>query len=183
VLADLLPKKPDELAMLGVLRYGYEHDFLADEGDYTHLADSALSEGTTAEAQHVLEKAFAKKVIGAKSKDKAEALLKQAKDRAADDAKSLPQLDAESKAGKNGETDVKLGLRYFSMGQYDKAVEALTRGLSADHVAKVRRPDEANLVLGISYTKLHKKAEADKAFAAAKADPRMAVAAKMWAGN
>ncbi len=183
VLADLLPKKPDELAMLGVLRYGYEHDFLADEGDYTHLADSALSEGTTAEAQHVLEKAFAKKVIGAKSKDKAEGLLKQAKDRAADDAKSLPQLDAESKAGKNGETDVKLGLRYFSMGQYDKAVEALTRGLSADHVAKVRRPDEANLVLGISYTKLHKKAEADKAFAAAKADPRMAVAAKMWAGN
>lgn len=182
VLADLQPKKPDELAMLGVLRYGYEHDFLADEGDYTHLADSALSEGTTAEAQHVLERAFAKKVIGAKNKDKAESLLKQAKDRAVDDAKSLTQLDAESKAGKNGETDVKLGLRYFSMGQYDKAAEAIARGLLADHVAKVRRPDEANLVLGICYTKLHKKAEADKAFAAAKADPRMAVAAKMWAG-
>jgi hypothetical protein len=68
------------------------------------------------------------------------------------------------------------------MGQYDKAADALARGLSADHVAKVRRPDEANLVLGICYTKLHKKADADKAFAAAKADPRMAVAAKMWAG-
>ena len=118
-----------------------------------------------------------------KGKEKAESLLKQAKDRAADDAKTLAQLDAESKAGKNGETDVKVGLRYFSMGQYDKAADALARALSADHVAKVRRPDEANLVLGIAYTKLKKKAEADKAFAAAKADPRMAVAAKMWAGN
>ena len=183
VLADIESKKPDDLAMLGVLRFGYERDFLADEGDYTKLADLALSEGTTAEAQHVLEKAFSKKIIGAKGKDKAEGLLKQAKDRAADDAKSIAQLDAESKAGKNGETDVKVGLRYFSMGQYDKAAEALSRGLSADHVAKVRRPDEANLVLGISYTKVKKKAEADKAFAAAKADPRMAVAAKMWAGN
>ena len=172
VLADLEPKKPDDLAMLGVLRFGYERDFLADEGDYTKLADLALSEGTTAEAQHVLEKALSKKAIGAKGKDKAESLMKQAQDRA-----------AESKAGKNGETDVKLGLRYYSMGQYDKAAEALTRGLSADHVAKVRRPDEANLVLGICLTKLKKKAEADKAFAAAKADPRMAVAAKMWAGN
>ncbi len=183
VLADLEPKKPDDLAMLGVLRFGYERDFLADEGDYTKLADLALSEGTTAEAQHVLEKAFSKKAIGAKGKDKAESLMKQAKDRAAEDAKTVTQLDAESKAGKNGETDVKLGLRYYSMGQYDKAAEALTRGLSADHVAKVRRPDEANLVLGICLTKLKKKAEADKAFAAAKADPRMAVAAKMWAGN
>jgi tetratricopeptide (TPR) repeat protein len=183
VLADIEAKKPDDLAMLGVLRYGYERDFLADEGDYTKLADLALSEGTTAEAQHVLEKAFSKKVIGAKGKEKAEGLLKQAKDRATEDAKTLAQLDAESKAGKNGETDVKVGLRYFSMGQYDKAADALARGLSADHVAKVRRPDEANLVLGIVYTKIKKKAEADKAFAAAKADPRMAVAAKLWAGN
>ena len=183
VLADLLPKKPDDLALLGVLRYGYERDFLADEGDYTKLADLALSEGTTAEAQHVLEKAFSKKVVGAKGKDKAEGLLKQAKDRAADDAKNVGQLDAESKAGKNGETDVKLALRYFSMGQNDKAAEAFARGLSADHVAKVRRPDEANLVYGIVLTRLHKKAEADKAFAAAKADPRMAAAAKIWAGN
>ncbi len=183
ILADLAPKKLDELAMLGVLRFGFERDFLADEGDYLHMADSALSEGTTAEALRVLEKAGVKKVISAKSKPRADGLLKQAKDRSADDAKTLTQLDAESKAGKNGETDVRLGLRYFSLGQYDKAVDALSRGLSADHVAKVRRPDEANLVLGISYTKLKKKAEADKAFAAAKADPRMAVAAKMWAGN
>ena len=68
------------------------------------------------------------------------------------------------------------------MKQYDKAVEALSRGLSADRVARVKRPDDANMVLGMAYTQLKKTAEAAKAFNAAKADPRMAVAAKLWLG-
>jgi hypothetical protein len=38
------------------------------------------------------------------------------------------------------------------------------------------------MILGICYLKLNKKAEADKAFNFAKADPRMAQAAKMWLG-
>jgi len=180
VLADLQAKKPDELAMLNILRYGFEKDFLADEGDYLKLADAALDEGTTAEAQRVLERGLSKKVI--KNMDKGQKLLKQAKDRAAEDAKTLNQLDAEARAGKNGETDFKLGLRYYSMNQNDKALEALSRALSADHVARVRRVDEANMVLGIVATRLKKKADADKAFAAAKSDARMAAAAKMWSG-
>jgi Tfp pilus assembly protein PilF len=93
------------------------------------------------------------------------------------------QLDAEAHAGKNGDTDVRLGLRYFSMKQYDKAADSLARALSADRVARVKRPDDANMVLGISYLKINKKADADKAFNAAKSDTRMAPAAKMWQGS
>ena len=73
-------------------------------------------------------------------------------------------------------------MRYFSMKQYDKAVEALLRGLSPERVARVKRPDDTNMVLGMCYLQLKKQADATKAFNAAKADPRMAPAAKLWLG-
>jgi tetratricopeptide (TPR) repeat protein len=173
-------RKIDDLAILAMLRYGFEHDYLDNESDFLKLADRALDVGTTAEAQRVLEKAISKKVI--KKMEKADGLLKQAKDRAVEDAKTAAQLDAEAHAGKNGDTDYRLGMRYFSMKQYDKAADALQRALSPERVARVKRPDDANMVLGISLLKLNKKADADKAFNAAKADNRMAAAAKMWLG-
>jgi tetratricopeptide (TPR) repeat protein len=180
VLAIYQEKKIDDLAMLAMLRYGYDRDYLDSEGDYLKLADRALDVGTTAEAQRVLEKGVAKKII--KNVEKSDKLLKQAKDRAVEDVKNLAQLDAEARAGKNGDTDARLGLRYYSVGQFDKAVEALNRALSAERVARVRRPDDASMVLGVCYTKLKKSAEAAKAFNVAKADPRMTAAAKMWLG-
>jgi hypothetical protein len=173
-------KKIDDLAIAEMLRYGFDKDWLVDEADYTKLADRALDVGTTAEAQRVLERGIQKKQV--KNADKAERLLKQAKDRAAEDVKTVAQADAEARAGKNGESDVRLGYRYYSMNQFEKAAEALQRGLSAERVARVKRPDDANMILGITLLKLKKKAEAEKAFNAAKADPRMAAAAKMWLG-
>ncbi len=173
-------RKIDDLAIAEMLRYGFEHDWLEAQEDYLKLADRGLDVGTTAEAQRVLEKGIAKKQV--KNADKAERLLAQAKDRAAQDAKTVGQADAEARAGKNGESDVRLGYRYYSMGQYDKAAEALQRGLSAERVARVKRPDDANMILGITLLKLKKKPDADKAFTAAKGDPRMAAAAKMWLG-
>jgi hypothetical protein len=181
VLAIHQDHKIDELAIFEMLRYGFDKDFLESEADYLKMADKALDIGTTAEAQRVLERGISKKVI--KNLEKAQRLLQQAKDRAAEDAKTVGQLDAEAHAGKNGDTDVRLGLRYFSMKQYDKAADSLARALSADRVARVKRPDDANMVLGISYLKINKKADADKAFNAAKSDTRMAPAAKMWQGS
>ncbi len=171
-------RKTDDLAMAELLRYGFVKGYLEDEADYVKLADRGLDVGTTAEAQKVLETGIQKKQV--KSADKVDRLLKQAKDRAAEDAKTVGQMDAEARAGKNGETDVRLGYRYYSMGQFDKAAEALSRGLGPERVARVKRPDDASMILGITYLKLNKKADAEKAFKFALADPRMTPAAKMW---
>ena len=171
-------KKADDLSIAEILRLGFEHDWLEAEGDYVKLADVALDVGTTAEAQRVLDKGIQKKQV--KNADKVERLLKQAKERAAEDAKNVGQLDAGARAGKNGEADVRLGYKYYSMNQYDKAVEALQRGLGPERVARVKRPDDASMILGITFLKLKKKPDADKAFNFAKADPRMAVAARVW---
>lgn len=171
--------KTDALAVQELLRFGFERDYLTEDTDYVKLADAALDAGTTAEAQRILEKGISKKAIKASDK-KAAGFLEQAKTRAIEDKKSAEQLDAEARAGKNGETDVKIGYRYFSFGQYDKAVEAIQRGLQPDRAARLKRPDDANMVLGIALLKLKKPAEAAKAFNAAKADAKMAGVARIW---
>ncbi|HXQ32107.1 MAG TPA: hypothetical protein VN790_09110, partial [Steroidobacteraceae bacterium] len=175
-------KKLDDLGLLALLRFGYDRDYLDTEADFVKLADLALDVGTTAEAQRVLEKGIAKKLVKTtgKGSEKNARLLDQAKARSVEDSKTISQLDAEARAGKNGESDVKLGYRYYSIGQFDKAVDAIQRGLGPDRIARVKRPDEANMMLGISFAKLKKKADADKAFTAAKADPRMAAVAQIW---
>ena len=171
-------RKLDDMAQLEMLRFGFDRDWLDAEADYVRLADLALDVGTTAEALRVLERGIARKAV--KNADKNARLLGQARSRAAEDKKTLAQLDAEARAGKNGESDVKVGFRYFGIGEFEKAVEAINRGLQSDRVARVKRLDDANMVLGIASLKLKRKPEAEKAFKAAKADARMAAVASVW---
>jgi hypothetical protein len=175
-------RKLEDMPLLHLLRFGFDNDFLEDEGDYVKLANLALDVGTPAEAQRVLEKAFAKKLVktGDKPNDKVPRLLDQAKVGAAADKKTIEQAEAEARAGKNGESDVKLGFRYFGMLQYDKAVEAIRRGQQPDRAARIKRPDDANAVLGMALLKLNKKPDAAKAFNEAKVVPRMAPVARIW---
>ena len=171
-------RKMDDMAQLEMLRYGFDRDWLDQEADYVRLADLALDVGTTAEAQRVLERGISRKAV--KNADKNARLLAQAKSRATEDKKTVAQLDAEARAGKNGESDVKVGFRYFGNGDYEKAAEAISRGLEPERVAKVKRVDDANMVLGMAQLKLKKKPEAEKAFKAAKNDARMGAVATLW---
>ncbi len=171
----------DKRALLNLLRFGVDKDFIARESLFVEYADQALDAGAPAEALKVIEIATAKgafKIIA--QTDRNGKLMAAAKQQAADDKKQLPQLDKEARAGKNGEADVKVGLAYLGFGDYDKAVEAIERGLTPDRVAKVKRVDDAQMMLGIAYRKLGKTDEAKKAFTAAQADPRMAKAATIW---
>jgi tetratricopeptide (TPR) repeat protein len=175
-------KKVEDMALLNLLRFGFDRDYLNDEGDFVRLANLCLDVGAASEAQRVLEKGISKKLIkqtGATEKNGR--LLEQAKTTAASDKKSMEQADAEARAGKNGESDIRVGVRYFAMQQYDKAVEAISRGQAADRAARIKRPDDANMVLGMAFLKLNRKTEANKAFTAAKADPRMTAVARLWA--
>jgi len=112
--------------------------------------------------------------------DRNSKLLAQSKTLTAEDKKLLPSLDKEARAGKNGQADVKVGLAYLGFGEYDKAIEAIERGLTDERVAKVKRLDDAYMTLGIAYLHVGKKDKAIEAFTKAKAFPRMANAANLW---
>jgi Tetratricopeptide repeat len=168
-------------ARFNLYRYAFERDFLTRESEFVEFADDAINVGAPAEALKVLESGISKgavKLVAAT--DRNSKMLALAKAQTAEDRKIIGQLDKEARAGKNGEADVKVGVAYLGLGEYDKAVEAVERGLSADRIGKVKRVDDARMTLGIAYVKLGKKAEAAKAFTAAKEDPAMAKAATVW---
>ena len=171
----------DKRALLNLYRFGFDKNYISRESVFVEYADQALDVGAPAEALKVIETATSKgafKIIA--QTDRNGKLMALAKQQAAEDRKQIAQLDKEARAGKSGEADVKTGLAYLSLGEYDKAVEAIERGLTPDRVAKVKRVDDAQMMLGIAYLKLGKKDEAAKAFTAAKSDPRMVKAATVW---
>ena len=179
-----LEQKLDERTLLNVLRWGFERDVLSRDVDYTEYAEFALNAGASFEAQRALDRGTAKGVLKkGDPSSKVARLIDSTKRIAAEDKVKIVQLDKEARAGKNGESDVVLGAQYYGLGEYAKAAEALQRGLQADRVAKIKRVDDANMLLGIVQWRLKKRADADKAFALAKADPRMAKAASLWAGS
>jgi tetratricopeptide (TPR) repeat protein len=171
----------DPHAMLNMYRLAFDRGFLTRESEFVEYSDMALEAGSPAEALTVLQAGIDKGAVKLISPtDRNSRMLKQAKDLTADDRKTIVALDKEARAGKSGEADVKVGLAFFGLGQYDQAIESIERGLTPDRVAKVKRVDDANMNLGVAYFKVGKKAEAEKAFTAAKADPRMARAAQVW---
>ncbi|MCX7058885.1 MAG: tetratricopeptide repeat protein [Proteobacteria bacterium] len=149
----------DPHAMMNLYRLAFDQDFLTRESE-AGIGKSAV------------------KLIA--PTDRNSRMLKQAKELTAEDKKLIGSLDKEARAGGSGEADVKVGLAFLGLGEFDKAVEAIERGLKPERVGKVKRLDDANMNLGFAYYKLGKKDEAIKAFTAAQTDSRMARAAKVW---
>jgi tetratricopeptide (TPR) repeat protein len=171
----------DAHAMMNLWRLAFDRDFMTRESEFLSYSDMALEAGSPAEALKVLETGIQKGAVKIISQTDSNARrLKQAKDLTADDKKMVGSLEKEARAGKSGEADVKVGLAYFGLGEYDKAVESIERGLTPDRVGKVKRLDDAYMNLAVAYYKLGKKDLAEKAFKSAEADPRMARAARVW---
>ncbi len=171
----------NERVMLNVYRFGLERDYLSRESEFVDYADIAFNIGAPAESYRVVQMGVDKgavKLISAT--DRNSKLLAQAKAGAAEDRRDIAKQDKEVQNRKNGDADVKLGLAYLSLGDADKAVEALQRGLSPERMKDVKRIDDAYMTLGISYLKLGKKEEAAKAFTSAQATGPMAKAAALW---
>ncbi len=171
----------DPHSMMYLYRLAFDRGFLTRESEFVAYADMSLEAGSPAEALKVLENGIssgAVKLIA--PTDRNSRMLKQAKEQTAEDKKLIASLDKEARAGTSGEADVKVGLAYLGLGEYDKTVEAIERGLKPERVGKVKRVDDANMNLAFAYYKLGKKDEAGKALTAAQADKRMARTAKVW---
>ncbi len=137
---------------------------LATVGAYLGYADTALVAGSPGEAQRGLERGIKDGVVPNAAAN--QQLVTQAKTAVASDKKSLPGEAATAAKNPKGEVDVKVGLGFFSTGDYAQAVEVIRRGIAKGGVARL---DDANLLLGAALVELGKKDEARAAFEAAKA--------------
>src|ERR1700730_5870121 len=163
---------------LQTYRLMLEVDVLKSPEDYTEAAQLALEAGSPGEAQHILEKGFAKGVFtDQRAKSKNQRLLETAKKTAATDQASLAKIEKDADAAPTGAKNVGVGLAYLGYGQYDKAVDEISKGLAK---GGLRNETEARLLLGIAQLKAGHKEDATKSFHAVKGDPSLERLANLW---
>jgi len=151
--------KDDRALHIGVFRLALRDTGLATVGEYLTAADAMLAAGTPGEALRGLERGMKEGVVPAGGSNAQ--TLQEAKDRLNEDRKALPADEKAAARNPKGEVDVKLGLGYYSLGDWNKAIELVQRGLAK---SGVRRVDDANLLLGSALVELGRHADAKAAF-------------------
>jgi Flp pilus assembly protein TadD len=90
----------------------------------------------------------------------------------------MPKQERDAGAAQSGDALVQVGGAYLGYGQPDKAIAAITAGISKGNL---KRTGEAYMLLGIAYDRAKNGAEAVRAFNRANNDPQYAQLAKLWA--
>jgi tetratricopeptide (TPR) repeat protein len=176
----------NDLQKLNVMRLQVAVDVMKDPEEYKEMAQLALEEKLSGEAQAVLETGFTKKIFVAERDVSVNTrLLAAAKKEALVEKAALPQSEAAAKAAATGDADVKVGAQYLGFGDLPKAIESLQRGISKGSIAKglpeeAQKTDEASLLLGMAQLRSNNKPAAAKAFNAVTRDPTMKRIAKLW---
>jgi hypothetical protein len=154
--------------------------------DVFEMAQLALQERQAAEAKKVLEEGFAAGILGkGNDAERQKRLLALATQRADEAPKQLATAEAEATEQKDGEQLVRVGLAYSGLGQHDKGIQLIQKGialLQQDKSAKARagRVDQANLHLGIAYLRAGNKARAAQAFKQVAGNDGAADLARLW---
>jgi hypothetical protein len=169
----------DRTLMLNAYRLAFVDVGLATVGEYLGYADNALVNGSPGEAMRALERGMKDGIVPSVGTN--QQTVQEANAAVARDRKDLPGDATVAAKNPKGEVDAKVGLGFYSLGDWEQAVAALRRGLAK---GGVKRVDDANMLLGASLMELGKHAEARTAFtaaaAAAGADSYMKRLAGLW---
>jgi tetratricopeptide (TPR) repeat protein len=164
---------------LQVYRLMWETDVLKSADDYTEMAQLAMDQGTPGDAQRVLQRAMERNLFtDQRTKDKNQRLLDKAKQGAANDQASLEKTLKEAEAGTTGGKNAGMGLAYLSYGQYDKAIDQLSKAVAK---GGLRNAADTQLLLGIAELKGGHKEDAIKTFKAVKGDAVLERLGTLWA--
>lgn len=165
----------DPVAMINIYRLGARSNVLAKD-HFAKYADVALDLSSPGEAAKMLERGLANGAIA--KDDRNQRLLADAKQQVEALRKGIEQQEREAKAIPAGEQDARLALTFYTLGNYAKAAEAAQRAIGK---GRVNRPDDVQMLLGVSLVELKRNKEAIAAFTAAEqANPKVAEVAELW---
>jgi predicted Zn-dependent protease len=146
--------------------------------DYSNMAELDLQAGFPTEAKKVLDAGYAAGVLGTGANAaKHKQLRDKANKGAADDAKNIASGEASAAKLKDGVGQVNLGFAYVTMGQYDKGIDLMQKGIAK---GGLKRPEDAKLRLGVAYVLAGRKDEALKALADVKGTEGQSDLARYW---
>jgi tetratricopeptide (TPR) repeat protein len=145
-----IQRKPGFSDRLGldVQRLRLANGLITKPDEYMELAQLALQAGFPVEAKAIVDKGYAAGALGTGDQAPRHQRLKDLVLKSeAESATGLTKNLDEANAQKEGNELVKIGAVYASMGQHDKAVELIEKGIAK---GGLKRPDDAKLRLALS---------------------------------
>ncbi|HEY1878153.1 MAG TPA: hypothetical protein VGG66_11820 [Rhizomicrobium sp.] len=142
--------------------------------DYVALAQYAMQLGNAAEAQSVLEKGVAAKVV---TDDRSLRLLAAAKQQAAANLANAAKNLAAANAAPQGDDLVKVGENMIGEGKAKDAIGVIQSGMKKP----LKDANNAQIRLGQAYLAAGQKSEAEAAFNKVKTPEKDAMVAHLWA--
>lgn len=145
-----LQRKPgfaDRLS-LDLMRLKLANGLITKTDDFMEMAQLSLQAGLPVEAKTIVDKGYASGALGtgeqaARHQRLRDLVLKQL----AESAAGIDKEAADAAAAKDGNELVKVGTIYASMGQYDKAVDLIEKGIAK---GGLKRPEDARLRLALA---------------------------------
>jgi tetratricopeptide (TPR) repeat protein len=181
ILVSSIPRKQgynqsNDLDLLR-LQYTVSPKALSPEG-YVDLAELALAAGFFTEAKKVVDDGFAAGILGkGANASKHSQLRDRATRQAAEDARDIAKGEASAAKAKDGAGLVNLGYAYVTMGQFDKGLELMEKGVAR---GGMKRPEDAKLHLGIAYAKAGRAADATRVLKDVGGTEAMSTMARYW---
>jgi tetratricopeptide (TPR) repeat protein len=151
-------------------------DTLDKADECSEAAGVLMSGGFPTEARQVLEQGMAAGLFQGEMQTRAQAELQRARTAADADRKDVPGAEQALASAKTGNEMVATGKLLFSVGEYEKAADAIQKGLAKGGVPD---SDDANALLGIAQARAGKATEAAAAFDAIK-DAKLGEVARLW---
>ncbi len=171
----LYGEKKDETRQLALMEAAYEQGFLDRSSELVTMAYLYLNAEAPYYAGSVIQKGLDDELVEEKSKNFE--LAGSAWAQAREVEKSIPMMEKAAAKSDEGELYVRLGNVYLDGDQFAKAAESVQKGLKR---GGVKRPDQARLVLGMSYFNLGEYNKARRAFRDAGKDERSEKYSKQW---
>lgn len=176
-----LQRKPGFSGRLGldVYRLQLVSGNLSTANDYMESAQLALQAGLPAEGKKIVEQGMASGVLGTGAEAaRHKRLLDLAVKQDAEARAGIDAAEAQATSAKDGNELVNLGYAYVTMGQADKGIGLIEKGITK---GGLKRPDDAKLRLGMALLQQGKnKAKAIQTLRSVQGADGTADIARLW---
>jgi hypothetical protein len=177
-----LPRKPgfaDRFA-LDLMRLKLANGLLTKTEEFMEMAQLSLQAGLPAEGRRVAEQGFKSGALGTGPEaNRHQRLRDLAIKQESETRAALATQATEAESFKEGDALVKVGYAYVSLGEVDKGIDLIQKGITKGHL---KRPDDAKLRLGMAQLQSPKtKAAAVQTLRGVKGTEGAGDIARLWA--
>lgn len=168
----------DERLRLDVYRFRRAAGLELQGGEIADMAYRALQAGLPAEAKALLDEGFEKKLLGVGADAASDQKLReQANKSAAQDQAGWADGETAARNAKEGNAAVNLGFALSGAGQHERGLALMTAGVAK---GGLRRPDEAQLHLGVAQWRAGQAEASAKSMAGVNGADGIAGIARLW---